>query len=236
MTQIGIPPYSTQLQAVFAICYFGLYLGYLCLYPEGEALHWLTLVVAPLGGLALIGRYPSPWALLRSIGLDRANLTRGFSWVVGFGIGFQALQALNTRQRDEFLGLLSQPFGFLLPLAALALLLGTAATTEEVFFRGILQSRLADQVRSEPVALVLATFAFVLFHVPYAYLRPSWPSVGNLPWAMQLALANALPTGLALGLVYWRSRHNLFAVILLHALINLVPATLLVHRLLMGLP
>jgi len=36
---------------------------------------------------------------------------------------------------------------------------------------------------------------------------------------------------LALGLVFWRSRGNLLAAILLHPLIDLVPATLLVARL-----
>lgn len=219
-------------QAAFVGGYFILLLGYLFWYQEPELLHWVTLVILPLVGLYVIGRYPSRRMLLESVGLGNGRATRGAMWVAVFGLAFSALQFLNTQQRAEFVSLLREPFGFLLPIGALVLLLGTAATTEEVFFRGVLQSRLADLLRNEPATLLIAAGAFTLYHLPYAYLKPSWPSAGDFPRALQLAVATGVPTGLALGIVYWRSGRNLVACIALHAIIDLVPATRLVHRLL----
>lgn len=221
-------------RAVFVTGYFALYLGWLFWHPEGELLHWLTLVALPLLGLYVIGRYASVAELLESIGLSNARATQGLWLAVMLGAGFQVLQLLNRQQRAEFVALLREPYGFLMPIGAFVLLLGTVATTEEVFFRGILQSRLADQWHSERTALVLATGAFVLYHVPYAYLKSSWPSAGDLPRALQLAAVNGTLTGLALGGVYWRSRRNLLAAIVLHGFIDLIPATRLVHHLISG--
>ncbi len=212
--------------------YFALYLGYLFVHAEGELLHWLTLVLFPLAGLALIDGDRSPRAVLRSIGLDPARVGRGMGWVIGFGTAFQLLQLVNGPQRAELVTVLREPLGPLLPLGALVLLVGTAATTEEIFFRGMIQRRWAERLGNEPAALVIASCAFVLYHVPYAFTNPAWPSAGHLGQAVQAAAANGLPGGVALGVVFWRSGRNLMATILLHALINLIPATLLVHRLL----
>jgi membrane protease YdiL (CAAX protease family) len=227
----AVSPRAAGRETALAVAYFAAYLAYLFLHQEGELLHWITLVLVPLGGLALVGRYPSARTLLASIGLDAAAATRGLPLALLLGIAFQGLQALNGRQRAELIEALGAPFGFLLPVAAFLLLVGTVATTEEVFFRGILQRRLAALL-NEPAALGLATLAFVLYHVPYAYLNPSWPSAGDGAAAVRLAAANGVVGGLALGFVYWRSRHSLVAAICLHACIDLVPATRLVHRLL----
>lgn len=173
-----MPPHP-QRQAAFAVCYFSAYVGYLFLYQEHELLHWLSLVLIPLMALSIIGKYPSRRVLLESVGVGGGRATRGMTWVIVLGVAFQVLQLLNSRQRRELVGILREPLGFLLPLGALVLLIGTVATTEEVFFRGILQSRLSNWIRNEPVALVLATIAFALYHLPYAYLNPAWPSAGN---------------------------------------------------------
>jgi membrane protease YdiL (CAAX protease family) len=222
---------TSRRQAAFVAGYFALYLAYLFVNPEGEFLHWLTLVLLPLIALATIGPDRHPRSLLRSIGLDSSRTTQGLGLTLLLGAAFQVLQFLNVRQRDEFLTLLDQPLGFLLPVGGLLLLLGTVATTEEVFFRGIMQNRLAAVWRSQWLALVVTTVAFALYHVPYAYLKPSWPSAGDLPAAMQLAATNGVIGGLALGVVYWRSNGNLVAAIVLHALIDLIPATRLLVRL-----
>ena len=76
--------------------------------------------------------------------------------------------------------------------------------------------------------------AFVLYHVPYAYLNPNWPSAGNLLHAFGLATVNGALGGIVLGLVYVRSGRNLVAVILLHALVNWVPGTLMVSQVKFG--
>ena len=209
--------------------YFAVYFAYLCIHPEGELLHWLTLVLIPTVGVWwLRGRSPLR-DLLDSIGIGRDASRRGWGWALGLGAVFQGLQALNVRQRDEIAAALAGPMGPLLPLVALGLLLATVATTEEVFFRGLLQSRLA-RWRGPAVAFVVNIAAFVLYHVPYAYLKPSWPSAGNLPAALAAAIANGGIGGAAMSWVFWRSRGNLLACIVLHALIDLAPAVRLVHR------
>jgi len=227
-----LAPGSARRQAAFVACYFAAYVAYLFLYPEGELLHWVSLVLVPLVGIAIVGGDSSVRVLTRSIGLDFANAARGLGWVLVLGAAFQGIQLLNARQRAELLSLLAEPFGPLLPVGALLLLLATVATTEEVFFRGIMQTRLAAAFRSHPAGLLVTTVAFALYHVPYAYLSPSWPSAGDLPRALQLAAVNGALGGVVLGAVFWRSRGNLVAAILLHALIDLVPATRLVGRLL----
>lgn len=209
--------------------YFAVYLAYLCVHPEGELLHWLTLVALPVGGVWWLQGRPPARDLLASIGISRCAARRGWGWVVGLGAAFQVLQLLNVRQRGELAGALSAPMGPLLPLVALGLLLATVATTEEVFFRGLIQSRLA-RWRGPAVAFVVDVASFVLYHVPYAYLKPSWPSAGNLPAALAAAIANGGIGGAAMSWVFWRSRGNLLGCIVLHALIDLAPAVRLVHR------
>ena len=115
----------------------------------------------------------------------------------------------------------------------------TVATTEEVFFRGILQRRFSDatglgEMRAQAWGIGLATLAFILYHVPYAYLNPHWPSAGNLTHAVQLATINGGLGGIVLGLVYVKSGRNLLAVILLHAMVDWVPGTLMVSRVRFG--
>jgi membrane protease YdiL (CAAX protease family) len=231
VSSAAVSPRAAGGETALAVLYFAAYLGYLFVHQEGELLHWLTLVLVPLAGIALVGRYPSAGALVGSIGLDAVTAARGLPLAALLGIAFQGLQLLNARQRADLMEALEAPFGFVLPLVAFALLVGTVATTEEVFFRGILQRRLAETLRSESAALGLATVAFALYHVPYAYLKPSWPSAGDAAAALRLAAANGVIGGLALGLVYWRSHHNLIAAIGLHACIDLIPATRLVHGL-----
>ena len=231
------PPAATadsrrRAELVFAGCYIAVYLGYLFLHPEGEFLHWVSLVLLPLSGLYVIGRYGSIRYLLRSIGIERTRFASGLWWVVVLGAGFQLLQVLNKRQYAELVDVLHAPLGFLMPLLAFNLLVGTVATTEEIFFRGILQARIANGVRSELAGIIISTLAFIAYHVPYAYLNPSWSSAGDFLQALQSAAANGGITGLVLGAVYWRSGRNLLAPVLLHACIDLIPGTLLVHRLL----
>ena len=194
MSSAAVSPRAAGGETALAVLYFAAYLGYLFVHQEGELLHWLTLVLVPLAGIALVGRYPSAGALVGSIGLDAVTAARGLPLAALLGIAFQGLQLLNARQRADLMEALEAPFGFVLPLVAFALLVGTVATTEEVFFRGILQRRLAETLRSE-------------------------------------SAANGVIGGLALGLVYWRSHHNLIAAIGLHACIDLIPATRLVHGL-----
>ncbi len=66
---------------------------------------------------------------------------------------------------------------------------------------------------------------FALYHVPYAYARAGSPNLGDFSGALQAGLSDGLLGGIPLGLLFWRSRHNLVPVIFVHAAIDLIPAT-----------
>jgi membrane protease YdiL (CAAX protease family) len=223
---------SRRIAGLAVVGYYLAYLGYLFAHPEPEWTHWITLVLVPLLGVAVLHRNASLRFLLASIGLAPTSARRGWLLTLALCLGFQAVQLLNTAQVSTLRDLLGRPLGWLLPLGAFVMLLGTAATTEEIFFRGILQTRLADATGREGVGFVLATVAFALYHVPYTYLVPGWSSAGHLGAAFRAAMVNGLVGGIPLGIVFWRSRRNLAAAIVLHAAIDLIPGIVLLARLL----
>ena len=111
----------------------------------------------------------------------------------------------------------------MLPLSFMLMLL-TAGFTEEYFFRGFLLGRLLPIFRPAWPAVLLSAAAFALYHLPYAYLNPNWPSAGDFPAALALAFTEAFPIGVVIGYVYVWTRRNLLACAILHALINTLPA------------
>jgi membrane protease YdiL (CAAX protease family) len=220
-----------RYEAVALVAYFIAYLSYLFfLHREGEALRWVSLVVGPLALIGAIGRYRTPRAVFDSIGLDPANAARGWPMTIAFIIAFEALQLMNSAQRATLLVAVHEPLTWLLLPGTAILLVGTAANTEEVFFRGLLQTRVARVVRNEGTAILIVTFAFVLYHVPFAYARPGSGTEGNLAESLRSAAGNAVIAGVPIGMVFWRSRHNLYAAMALHAAIDLIPALLLLRR------
>ncbi len=216
-------------EAGLALVYFLLYMGYLFLNPESELGHWLTLVALPLALLILYQRRVwDNWSLektLTTVGLERGSLTRGLVWAIPLGLGVSlVLQLLLSSNVDAFRELItSGRFLYLLPLA-LVLLLLTAGLTEEFFFRGVLQTRLAALLRSNVLAILVVSVLFGLYHLPYAYLNPHWPSAGDLGAAFQAAMVNGMLGGVVLGAVYVFARGNLLAPVIVHALIDLFPA------------
>jgi membrane protease YdiL (CAAX protease family) len=227
-----------RAEALFGLVYAALYIGHLFGRQEGEASHWLTLVVVPALGLWWIRRRRRTWRSLRatlgSVGLVPSRFRDGLGTAAAVGVLMQLVQLAGSRQREALADLLAGGrILYLLPLA-LVLLLATAAFTEEFFFRGVLQARLAAWCRSWLWAVLITSVVFSLFHFPYAFLDAGWPSAGDPGHALRLAFANGLPGGLLLGWVYVRGRGNLFAPMLTHAMINLIPAMGLLHRLLSG--
>lgn len=96
-----------------------------------------------------------------------------------------------------------------LPLVIVLLAL-TAGFTEELFFRGLLQTRLASWLRSEPLGLLIAATLFGLYHLPYVYLTAASGLYGDLGGALLECGYDAI-AGVIIGLVFWRARHNLLA-------------------------
>jgi membrane protease YdiL (CAAX protease family) len=248
----GPNPDTTRREAIFAGVYFAVLLAYLFYHPESEMEHWLSLVLVPLFGLWIVRGRRGIRDLLGSLGLQRGRLLKGLAWPIGLGLLLQGVQFLNQSNRAALAEILARPYGWIFPLVALPLLMITVGPTEEVFFRGILQRRFTDAAGTGPGAgtgtgtagrsawrvhawgIGLATLAFVLYHVPYAYLNPHWPSAGNLPHAFWLATVNGTLGGVILGLVYVKSGRNLMAVILLHAMVDWVPGTIMVSQVKFG--
>jgi membrane protease YdiL (CAAX protease family) len=216
-------------EALLAIAYYALYVGYLFLHQENEVTHWLTLVVLPLTMLCLFQRRSrDDWSVrtsLRTVGLERGQLGRGLVWAVPLGLGVSLImQLFLSRNAEEFRQLITSGRALYLAPFVFLLLLLTTGVTEEFFFRGVLQTRLAVAFRSKLVGVIVTAILFGLYHVPYAYLNPNWPSYGDLGAALQAGLANGFLGGVVLGGVYVMAGGNLVAPIIVHALIDVFPA------------
>lgn len=190
-----------------------------------EFAKWVWFVILPILVLFLLrGRLRGLAGLLRSIGLRRQGLGKALLLgLLGYAAFVPALPfLLPATQIDRLKEILEQPVQFALLLPASFLLsLVTAATTEETFFRGILQSRLSRLVGSELRSCLVTAFLFGVYHLPYAYFSSSWPTHGNLLWAVSSVLAEQMMMGLILG-VLWLRTHNIAAPVLLHALVNTI--------------
>lgn len=208
-----------------APAYFIGYLGYLFLHRESEWAHWLSLVLVPF--VIVLGvQKTSEHAVqeaFRSFGMCRSNWRRGLPLVLLLGVPIGLFQAFASRNGDAVVqAFRSGRAAWLLPVAFL-LMLVTAGFTEEFFFRGFLQTRLESLLGSWWAGLALAALAFAAYHLPYAYFNPHWPSHGDWPAAIQASLVEGVPGGLILGGVYVLSGRNLFACVILHALVNAFP-------------
>ena len=214
-------------EAIFGIIYFILYLGYLFVNQETDWLHWVSLVGLPLLLLTLYHtkiRKLSFKLTLESCGLRKSTLKNGLAGAIVLGLGLSVLQLFISQRSDQIWRLIySGKVLILLPLAFVLLIL-TAGFTEEFFFRGVLLTRLEKLFGSKLWGIVISSILFGLYHVPYAYLDSNWSSHGNLSEALMAALGQGIPGGLVLGLVYVLTKNNLVASVLVHSLINLLPA------------
>lgn len=183
--------------------------------------NWLFLFLVPLGCLRAV-RGGSVRGTLRSAGLTRTGL--GTALKMAFLTGFLFLPVIlgsvNTTQREAILAVFRTPSRLVIvfPVSfVLAFLL--AGFTEEFFFRGVLQSRVAYVTGSEVRGLVVASLLFGVLHVPHAYFLATWPTQGNLVWSLASVMTEYAVAGVLLG-VLWVKTHNLAAPALVHAFIN----------------
>ena len=215
-------------RALFALGYYAAYMGYHFWRPESDLLHWVSLVIVPLALIFLLEPGPdgkrSLSAALASVGLRRGNLATGLGWALVLGLAISTLAALASNRRPEVWDVLTSMRALYMLPAAFLLLLLTAAFTEEFFFRGVLQARLTDWTRSRVAGVLITALLFGIYHIPYAFLEPAWPSYGDLGAATRVALWEGGLGGLILGTVFVFAKRNLVASILVHACINLLPA------------
>ncbi len=220
---------SLKAEAILGLGYYVVVLFYLFFHQENELQHYVTLVAVPLALILIYQRRArGKWSLshaLSTIGLRKGNLTAGLAWAVPLGLAISlVMQLFFSANAAAFRELITSGRAlYLLPLA-LALLLLTVGVTEEVFFRGVLQTRLTELAGSKVVAILIVSVLFALYHLPYAYLNPNWPSSGDLGAALQAAMFNGVLGGVIIGGVYALAKHNLIAAILVHSFIDLFPA------------
>lgn len=213
-------------QAVVFAAYFFVYLGYLFIHQENEAAHWVSLVILPLMLIHVLGRGEGLRISdsLASAGLSVSTWKQGLWWAALVGIGLSAAQLVVSDRSADFMPLLrSGQAVYLFPLVLL-LLLVTAGFTEEFFFRGVIQTRLGNLWRSKTKAVLATSVLFGIYHLPYAYLNPNWSSHGDWGAAIGSAMGQGIVGGLILGGVYERAGRNLLASVLVHSLINALPA------------
>lgn len=215
---------APRKEALFACTYLVLWFVFAWNFGGlvNDVTHWLTLVALPVGFLYILHRRQGDEGgfrqTLRSIGITRENL--GASLRLALLVGLISAPVVvwgSAKQRELWEIIVSGRVLYLFPLAFIFMLL-LPGFTEEVFFRGILQSRLVTVLGSELRGLLLATFLFSLYHLPYAYHLEGWPSYGNLPWAVSQVFIEGL-AGLLIGVLWLRTR-NLFAGVFLHSFLN----------------
>jgi membrane protease YdiL (CAAX protease family) len=193
---------------------------------------WLWFVIIPLGILWFArGRSSNMTSFLRSVGLHRQGLWKGL--LLGLSAFIILLPfvliSMPSAQLTKILDIFRQPLQavIIIPVSFL-LLLFTAGFTEEMFFRGILQSRLAKVMKSEMRSCLIIALLFGLYHLPYAYFSADWAPHGHLVWAIASVVTEQTIAGLVLGVLWMRTR-NLGSSILLHVLIDLLPAMTMLH-------
>jgi len=227
-SQSIVVTHDSRKEVVWAMSYYAVYLAYLFFSLENEFLHWLTMVIIPLGFFYMYRwKVSGSWDIkstLSSFGLDKTTLWNGLHWAILIGLILSFLQFYLSRDNDKILFLVaSGKFVYLFPMS-LVLMLFTAGFTEEFFFRGFLQTRLQQLFSSKIIAVIITSILFGMYHLPYAYLNPHWPSHGNLSEAFSSALGQGIPMGLILGTVYAFTKNNLLACVVIHSLLNSLPA------------
>jgi membrane protease YdiL (CAAX protease family) len=212
-------------ESLAALIYFALYMAYLFAARESELLHWLSLVAIPLAIVfALRPGNRSLRAALESFGIRRGNLRKGVGWALLLGTAFGFVQIFlsgNSAETQE--AIRTGRALYLLPLGFVLMML-LAGFTEEFFFRGFLQTRAEALLRSKWLAVLIVSLLFGLYHLPYAYFNPNWPSAGDWSASWVAALGNGVPGGLVLGALYVKSNRNLVACVVLHSMIGAFPA------------
>lgn len=224
---------SNHIEAIVFSAYFVLYIVYLFFFQENEILHWLSFVIIPSLLLIIIQRRASATKctlsdMLATVGLKKSGLKNGMFLAVVAGLGLSAFQFLQSQYLLEIWAQISSgKILIALPLAFVLMFL-TAGFTEEYFFRGVLQTRIVKLTNSRLLGVVAVALMFGFYHLPYAYLNLNWPSHGDLAASLGSALGQGIPMGIILGVVYEKSNNNLLACVVLHSLVNSLPAVAMI--------
>lgn len=183
----------------------------------------LKLTIFALIPLAVFG-----WFLREPAGsfgwrpISRMLAPRQLLIILVFAALFTAVQLFAGREGPKILSG-GYPLSFLLAGASLSFLwlAVEAGVVEEVFFRAVLQERLAAAMQSDVGGLLIASLVFGLAHAPGLFLRGEFGELGPLASAAYCVLTLA-PSGLVFGVLWMRTR-NLLALILIHGSVDAIP-------------
>ncbi len=182
--------------------------------------NWLFLFLIPIVLVRIAHGHTTFHEFLTSVGFSSHGLIPALKVTLLAAFLFLPviLGSVSTPQRVEILTIFhTGRVAILFPISfVLALLL--AGFTEEFFFRGILQSRLALKT-SELRGLVITSLLFGLVHAPHAYFLSTWPTHGDPVWSLARVMTEYAIMGVLLGVV-WAKTHNLAAPVFVHAFVN----------------
>lgn len=218
--------------------YYAIFMVYLFAFTkfENEFLHYVTLVFLPLSMLYMtrksINGECSYRQVLRSIGLSKAKLRQGLgaAFLLGcllimFDLGLQVLFADKSPFAQLIYLARTGKIVLALPLSFLVMFF-TAGFTEEVFFRGILQTHLATRFKSDWLAITATSVMFGLYHIPYLLMQGF--SDGGVLLSIFGRVVDPALAGLLFGYAYNRYR-NLMVPIIMHSMVNMLFFVMLVR-------
>ena len=151
-----------------------------------------------------------------SIGLTAASLTSAWLFIIIVASRMAIMLPSRIICLSEGLPFCVAALGFSIS-ALIELLL--VAFPEEVFFRGMLQDRFIALTSSSKNGIMLTAFLFAAFHIPKHVLFEQ-VSLWNLLRAIPLVIAVYAPLGIALGIVFYRTRSLKWS-IAIHTIVNL---------------
>jgi membrane protease YdiL (CAAX protease family) len=150
--------------------------------------------------------------------------------MVGMTVLMLAFQSVMGRGLRDLMSA-HVPMGTLLIGVPLTLvwLVVEAGVVEEFFFRVLLQTRLAEVLRSELAAIVLMSVIFGLAHAPGIYLRTGLTQESvqhpSVLMAVGYSIVITSVAGFFLGVLWARTR-NFVVVVVVHAMTDLLPGIL----------
>ena len=224
----GKPGPLNPAENILCLIWLGIYVALVTLTAAGilplvnEFFNWLWLVLIPL----IIVKFANKASIKETLSIvGLCGPTTKQPWKIKtllmcLLIAPLLLWSAHGRFGITFATVAENPATLLFFPLMFALMMLTAGTTEEVFFRGIIQRNIYNSTKSQIVAVTVSALLFALFHLPWAYFL--WPHTqGDLLLSFAAVMTEQFTAGVFLGVVFVRSS-NLWTVIILHSFINSV--------------
>lgn len=182
--------------------------------PFSDFLNWIPFICIP-GIFLWIKGYSRD-----SVGFTKKNFKPGFMLFLVVCVGSipSMLLFLASESRIENFIKSIHLIPLIFSVAFLFAFLGPAIT-EEFFFRALLLERMAQYVKSDMGGIMIVALLNALYHLPFAFFLESWPTKGNLPWALSAIITEQALTAITFGILWVKTR-NIIPPALFHAFID----------------